>query len=106
MNKFIPHGTLLVKVRSENRLYSINDLQLINDLTIGQLFLAVATLHDKSGSDFGIKWPSFANKRNEFKVLEKEINSCRTDYEKLVKICGHLSVDVPTIVPNEKILID
>ena len=105
MSITIPHGTLLVKVQDNYRLYSINDLQLVNELTIGQLYIAVAQLYNKSANDFGTLWPSFANKRNEFKLLEKTIKSCKTDYEKLTKVCTHLQVDVPEIVSNEKILL-
>lgn len=105
MNTTIPHGTLLVKVQDNYRLYSISDLQLVNELTIGQLYLAVAQLYNKSASDFGTRWPSFANKRNEFKLLEKSITSCKTDYDKLTNVCQHLMVDIPEIVPNEKILL-
>lgn len=105
MNTVIPHGTLLVKVQNEFRLYSVGDLQLVNELTIGQLFLAVANLYNKDKTEFGSAWPSFATKRNEFKVLEKMLASCKTDYEKLTNVCQHLMVAVPEIVENDKILL-
>lgn len=105
MSTVIPHGTLLVKVQNEYRLYSVSDLQMVNELTIGQLFIAVANLYGKDKSEFGAAWPSFATKRNEFKVLENLIKSCKTDYEKLTNVCVHLKVAVPEIVVNEKILL-
>jgi len=103
MNKFIPRGTLLVKFKNEKRLYSVGDLRLTNELSIGQLFLAMATLEDKKTSEYGSKWPSFSTKKDEFKKIETELNKSTTDYEKLCKVCAHLGTNVPEIVPNEQI---
>lgn len=102
----IPHGTILVKIASEQRLYSVKDLHNSRELTTGQLFLAVANLYSKTPTEYGTTWPSYSKNRALFNVVRTEIDKQKNDYDKLVLVCKQLGEVIPAIVDNDKILLE
>lgn len=96
MDQFtVPVGTILVtRMGWDKKLYYVEDLMFMNELTIGQVFHAVAGFYGKTKEDYGTKWIKFLNHQyemsNAFKFMKEQIDACENDYDKLLKVCSHL----------------
>lgn len=103
-----PLGTILVTREGwDKKLYYVEDLKYMNELTIGQLFFAVAGFYGKTREAYGQKWIQFLNHQyevsNAFKFMKAELEKLDNDYDKLVKVCEHLEEPQIEAIPVEEL---
>lgn len=60
-----------------------------NDLTIGQVFDAVAQYYGKGKENYP-RWISFCNNRSEFDIIQARVDECEDDLDKIHLICDWL----------------
>lgn len=103
-------GVILVQTSDESRLYCIDDLQYVNELTIGQLFNAVRILNSKSIEDYGDLWPTFRVQSGErkgeisekFKTISSVLKNRKNDLERLKLVFAQLQEEFPELYEREK----
>ncbi|AUS02767.1 hypothetical protein NVP2275O_186 [Vibrio phage 2.275.O._10N.286.54.E11] len=103
----IPAGTIVITRGGwEDNLYTVEDLQYMREVNVGQLFRAVARYYNKSKKDYGNLWPRAATPLGEiskaYKLIESEIMNQRNDYDKLVMVCAQLGEDVPMMIETNQ----
>lgn len=64
-----------------------------NDLTMGQVFHAVADYYEKDQSDYS-RWISFSENKNEFDIIKARIEECEFDLDKIHMVCDWLGEDL------------
>lgn len=85
--------TLYFTKGTERVVRSTEDLNETNDLTIGQVFLAVAKHYNKSAEDYP-RWISFSKNRSEFDVIKERMDECINDVEKIQMACDWLGEEI------------
>ena len=98
----IPAGTIVITRNGwEDKLYNISDLVYMKELTVGQLFNAVARYYNKNKSSYKNVWPVFKAPNGDvskaFMILQRDIMNSTNDMEKLEKVCAHLGEQVPEL---------
>ena len=99
----IPENTIVItRNGNSDKLYNIEDLHYTREMETGQLFRAVARFYGKKATDYGVKWPKYANAHGEksqaYILIEDTIKEQRSDYSRIELVCKHLGenmIDVP-----------
>ncbi|WNA15741.1 hypothetical protein XaC1_98 [Xanthomonas phage XaC1] len=103
-------GVILVQTANESRLYCIEDLEHVNELTIGQLFNAARMYNSKSKEEYGNLWPHLCIQEGErkgersqqFETISGVLKKCSNDLERLQLVFAQLQEEFPEILTKEK----
>ena len=80
---------LYCKKGLEHHPRTIELLQETNDLTIGQIFIALSNHHKKNKEDYK-RWISYEKNHSEFCILKNYLSECDNDLERVHLVCDWL----------------
>lgn len=89
-----PEGTIIIKRMGFDKLYNIEDLEFLKELSIGQIFNSVARHYGKQPKDYGAQWLRFRTPQGDvskqFTYMYNELAKLNNDLERFNMVCGHL----------------